>query len=247
MNLNKVIILFLTLVLNFHLVSGQWNIQTGYDFGTFTIPVTQRKNFNKIHRVNLVGEYIFKNNILVNLNTGVDFHLIDYHSTSRITDPSGNNSTESISTKDINIQNFRIGLSLGYQFKINNISSIKLNLSYDQYFVNHLVINESFRIKNSYDVPADEIDYNEPNIQTYEFSPRLDYQRFGYRNKFVIDNRNIIFSLGYRHQMDNFFVNPSLGFSPLNTGFILFRRQNLFLFGINLGFTLPQKNKNNEK
>ncbi|MGM0477911.1 MAG: hypothetical protein ACQERC_01725 [Bacteroidota bacterium] len=225
---------------------GQWNVQTGYDFGTFTIPKTQRKNFNNLHRFSLIGEYIFSNEISVNINTGIDLHKIDYQAVNTI-EPTSNYSKEFITHNNINIQNFKFGLSMGYNFILNNNSSIKVSLNYDHYFVNRLTIKESYSIINSYSVPTDEIESNEPLSKVHEFSPELDYERFGYKNTFVLSNNNVSLSIGYRYRLGSVFINSSIRFSPLNTGFVLFRRQNLFLIGVNLGYTFPQKDGTDEK
>lgn len=240
-------IFFVLFILNSSLIFSQFNVQTGYDFGTFTIPATQRKNFNNSHRVNLASEYIFTNKVLVSLNSGVDLQKINYTSNNIINGSDENSSTEYISESEINIQTYRVGLSLGYQFEITPLTNILFKISYDQYFVNKVSITKGYQIKNFYTVPSNEIDNNEPIISTKEFSPNIDFQRIGFRNKFLKENRNIVFSLIYRYHINDFFISPSISFSPFNEGFVLFRSQNLFLFGLNLGYTFPQKNKENEK
>ncbi len=240
----KSLILFILLPLG---LIGQWNIQTGYDFGTYTIPVTQRKNFNNSHRVNLVNEYIFTNKVLVSLNSGIDLQKINYISNNRINGSNENSFTEYISENEINIQTYRLGLSLGYQFEITPLTNILFKISYDQYFVNNVSIKKGYQTKNSYSVPSSEIDNYEPTVSTKEFSPNIDFQRIGYRNKFLKENRNLVFSLIYRYHIHDFFISPSISFSPFNEGFVLFPSQNLFLFGVNLGYTFPQKDQNNEK
>jgi len=228
------------------LTYGQWNVQTGYDFGTFTIPKTERKNFNNLHRFSLIGEHVFENKMLVNINTGIDFHRINYQ-TVNTTEPTNDYSEEFISHNNVNIQNFKMGLSMGYNFIIDHTSSIKVSLLYDHYFVNRLTIKKSYSKINSYNEPANNLASNEPLSQVYEFSPDIDFERFGYKNNFVLNNNNISLSVGYCYKLGRVFINSSLRFSPLNTGFVLFRRQNLFLFGINLGYTFPQKDKNDEE
>lgn len=242
---NKIIFLCL-LILAFN-SSAQWNILTGYDFGSHTNAAAKQKGFNYLHRININNEYIFIDKITFSLNSGVDFHQIDYKYNTRMTNPSGNSSREYFYSSEIDIQNFRLGFSLGYLFNINDASSIHCNFSYDQYFVNNVSIKESYIITNLYDVPSNEIDNNEPNSSSNEFFELIDLSRFGYKNRFLKENRNIIFSLGYRYRFDNFFISPSIGFSPRNHGFILSTGQNLFLFGVNFGYTLPQKSKNDEK
>jgi hypothetical protein len=97
-----------------------------------------------------------------------------------------------------------------------------------------------------------ESDENNPFQSTKEQSTMIDFDEIGYRNKLSRHNQLFIFSLGYRYKFNNRFIGCSFGFSPLNKSlvrprFFIPESQNLFLFGINFGYTFPQKNKNDEK
>jgi hypothetical protein len=192
-------ILFVLLLYSFIGV-GQFNIQTGYDYGFFHRDNNKKIPLNSLHRLNIINEYIFENNISVSLNTGIDFHYFNYKFQSRMNYTAGNTSFNEIYYGKFNTQNYRMGFSLGYQFSLNNKSRILFKLCYDQYFVNSVSIGDNYKITNRYNVPVDQIDDNEPVITIKEFYPFLNLDFIGYRNKLVKENRNIIFSAQYRYQ-----------------------------------------------
>jgi hypothetical protein len=247
MNRRCIILLVFSLITFFSL--GQFTIQTGYDFGHFTRSEVKQRPLNSLNRLNVTNEYIFNNNIIVSINTGIDFHHFNYDIHNRTTFLSGNSSIEEYNYGRINIQNYRLGFSLGYQLAISNSSSILLKGSYDQYFVNNILIKESYKITSHYDVPANQIDNTNPISTIREFDPLINLDHVGFRNKFLKENRSIIFSLQYRYQFDKCFIAPSIGYSPWNRGSLGRSGRNILFFGFNLGYTLPfskEKTKENE-
>lgn len=234
-------------LINCFYANGQWNLKAGYDIGKYTIPSwPEQRNFHNLQRINIITEYVFMKNFLLSLNTGLDFHRINYFYDSRTSHPLLNISWEYIYIGQINVQSYRTGISFGYQFNLNSINRIDVKFSYEQYFINHFAIKENSRITNSYNVPASEIDDNEPISSINESYDLFTPTEIGYKNKFLSENRNTSFSLGYRYQFDYFFINPYFVFSPWNNGLIFSSGQNIFLFGLNLGYTFPEKNNSDE-
>lgn len=238
-------------------ILGQFNIQTGYDFGFFKTDYYYSNEFlslkddsHQIHRLNGKIEYQFKNNLLVSLNTGIDIHDFRHHLETKGDNVGASSFIQSKSFHHSKIQTYRFGLSIGYQHYLNNTSILFLSISYDQFFVNSVNINRSDYIRNRFLIS--EVENNNPYFTSIEHRAMIDLNEIGYRNKFKTDNRHIIFSLGYRYYKGSFFISPSLAITTKNkTPVRSFgappKPQNLFLFGVNLGYTLPQKNKNDEK
>jgi hypothetical protein len=143
--------LYLTaLLLISNLSRGQWNIQTGYDFGFFTTDyqgnhlLSKEEDSHYTHRINGRFEYQSKNNFLVSLNTGINIHDVRHDlQTRKNTDFSGNSVVRHrTSIHHSTLQAYRLGLSIGYKFSINNISSIILSLNYDHFFMNKVTNKE---------------------------------------------------------------------------------------------------------
>lgn len=240
------ILLFLFSCINGFSCYGQWNIQSGYDFGTFTFtnPFNTDQGLNIVNRLNVVGEYELPNNISFSLNCGYDFQKIDYKKAKRYNHYNGTQSYEDIYRQDIDIQKYRLGLSFGYSIDIKDVSSVQIKLSYDQFFVNKISINQLYDVKNSYLVSSSEIDGHEPVTSTKSFSSRFfKMDRIGYKNEFLIKNRHIVLSIHYKYNFQNYFLSPSIGFSPWNKGIVLPDGRNLYVVGIRLGYTFPQKSK----
>lgn len=248
MNLYKIIFCFLAL--NSFFVFGQWNVQLGHEYGVSKVvyhstPQGEDDENNQLHRFKIVGEYQFNNGFIVALNSGVDWHVIDYEYNTEST-ISGFPSTVSRNIIGT-IQNYRVGFSVGYLFNISENSKIGLNLGYDQFFVNKVLIKESNYTTNIY-TGSD----SEPHISSQEFQPLINLEEIGYQNKLRKKNKNLVFSLSYRFKMANFFISPSIVYSPFSrllwsNPAVIPKSQHIYLFGLNIGYTFPQKNNYNEK
>ncbi|PHR43960.1 MAG: hypothetical protein COA32_15610 [Fluviicola sp.] len=237
---------------------SQWNIQAGYDFGVFTTDyheshlLSKKEDSHHLHRINGRLEYQFKNNFLISLNTGVNIHEVRSELQSlKNTNFSGNSVVRNRTSINHSIlQTYRVGLSIGYNFSFNDISSIFFTLNYDHFFINKITNKQSSFITNYYS--TSDVENDNPLYTVNEYRAMIDLDEIGYRNKFKKENSHIIFSLGYRHQIRNFFISPSLGWSPINNSFVdpilvVPLPQTMFLFSLNLGYTFNKKNNKNEK
>lgn len=244
MDLYKILLCFLAL--NSFVVFGQWNVQLGHEYGFAKVaysstPKGEDDENNRLHRFKIVGEYEFNSGFVVALNSGVDWHVIDYEYTTE-DNISGFPSTVSRNLIGT-IQNYRIGFSLGYFFNISKNSKIGLNLSYDQFFVNDVLIKESNYTRTLHDESN-----NQTNISIQEFKPLINLDEIGHQNKLRKENKNLVFSISYRYTINDFFISPSLIFSPFsrvlwNNPAVNPKWQNIYLFGLNLGYTFPSKNQ----
>lgn len=232
----------------FKISFGQWNVQTGYDFGFFRTDyqgseaLSTEEDSHNLHRINVKLEYQFKNNFLVSLNTGANIHNVSHDlKTIKNTNFDGNSVVRHrTSIHNSTLQTYRIGLSIGYNFSINNSSSVIVSVNYNQFFFNKVTNKRSLFITNYY--LSSDGEKSDPIYTENEYQDMIDLDEIGYRNKFKKENKHLVFSLGYRHQIRDFFINPTLGLSLLNNSlvkpeFIIPKRQTLFLFGLNIGYT----------
>ena len=237
-------------------VFGQWNIQTGYDFGIFKVDYYSNNVLNKsessqhIHRLKGKLEYRIKGSFLISLNTGVDIYDIYHNLDYTRTNPASGILINETSIHHSRIQTYRTGFSVGYQLHLKNHHSLLLSLTYDHFFINKVNIKRSDHIKKWF-LNSEEYNQNNEYLNKKEHTRMINLTEIGYKNNLIKDNRHIIFSLGYRYQNGAFFVSPSIGVTTKNRNkvrpFAIPKRQNLFLFGINFGYTLPQKSKKSEK
>lgn len=249
----KFIIVVCVLVMSIT-VTGQLNIQTGYDFGLLlspkpTPPFSLDSRWENAHRFNLNSEYTFRNRILITLNTGFDVQNIDFKSR-RVSE--NNYGGVDINEGEIiaRIQNYRIGFSVGYDIKINEKSSIIVKLSYDQYFINKITVYESTASFKRFHVPEDQINNTQPETTIETFHDSYNSESIGYPNMFRRDNNHIYLSLEYRYNFTHFNVNPFFGYSPfIKRIFPVSDNLNYFLFGFRLGYEIPlskEKTKQHE-
>ena len=231
-------------------VFGQWNIQTGYDFGTMKLPsnspnVTINSKWDFVQRLNLIGEYSFRNNILLSIDSGTDFHNI-LRDQQRTTSNSTGGMTIYSGRFDARIQTFRIGLGIGYAFNISDDSKIAIKLNMQHFFVNSIRLIEWSLIKTVYNGQST----NQP-ISVEKVLPNpLNYDKIGLRNKWVNENNIGYLSIEYRYRLSNILsLNTFFGYTPFDKR--IYPRtsisRNSFILGLRLGYTLPQKSKNNEK
>lgn len=234
---------------------AQLNIQTGYDFGVFITDyygsevLSKVDNSHRIHRINGKLEYQIKKSLLIGLNTSLDIHNIRHHLENKGNNVGSSSFQKEKSIHHSKIQSNRLGLSIGYQYLLNSTSSLYFSINYDQFIINKVNIIKSEHIVERF--LLSDVENNNPYQTRREHRSMIDLNEIGYRNKLTKDNRHIVFSLGYRYYKGNFFVSPSISVTTKNKSlvrtFIIPKRQNLFLFGVNFGYTFPQKNKNNEK
>lgn len=248
-------LIFYYCLINCFSVLSQWNTQIGYDNGFFLTDLYGNEllseiiNSHRISRLNGKVEYKFKKKVLIALNTGVDIHNIRHHLETKGENIGISSFQKAKSIHHSKIQSNRLGLSIGYEHLFNNTSSLYFLFNYDQFFINKVNIIRSEYIMERF--LLSEVEDNNPYHIKREHQSMIDLNDIGYRNKLTSDNRYLYFSLGYRYYKGSFFVSPSMSITTKNKSpvrsFSIPKSQNLFLFGINLGYTLPQKNKTNEK
>jgi len=234
---------------------SQLNIQSGYDIGYYDMVyngeylLSENEGMHHLQRINFKIEYRIKNNFLVGFRTGIDFHNYR-HDILLVSE--GNNYTE-IREQSINKSQMRsnvVGLLFGYKHPINNKSSLFLTINYNQFFISRIKNKESLFVEEYYSTLENNDNYLA--AKTVSYKSMIDLDKVGYQNKLKLDNRHVMFSFGYRYQINDILISTLFKFSPFNrslvgTGFIIPDNQNLFLFGINIGYTFPQKDQNDEK
>lgn len=239
-----------------HKVFCQLNIQTGYDIGFYDFSfngeylLSDKKVSHFLHRTNVKLEYKFKNNFFIGLKTGLDFH--DYHH-ELVYIREGNDYAEmhDISKHESVIRNSNIGLSIGYIYHFNQVSSLFLMINYDQFFINNVKNTESSYVEKYYSISETEGKYLAARSEKY--ATMIDLEDIGYYEKLNLENRHVIFSIGYRYQFNDVFMSSSIKYSPFNrslfgTGFITpDGNQNIFLFGLKIGYTFSKKPDEHEK
>lgn len=256
MDVCKTVLVFLALNSCFGL--GQFNVQIGYDFGFFTTDyhgshlLNKEDDLHRLHRLNGKLEYHFQNNLIIALDAGINVHNVRHNLLIIENAVFAGSVVEqhSISVHHSTFQAFRTGLSVGYKFDIGKTSSILFTVNYAQFFFNRVIIRQSYSAINYY--LTSDVENMDPDYSFEKHTPMINLNEIGYRNKFKNQNKHIIFSLGYRYHHNDFFINPSLSFSPSNNSLVspasvIPRTQSLFLFGVSVGYTFPQKNKSDEK
>lgn len=241
-------------------ISSQWNTQIGYGIGffdnkyskeyeSFLMSLENKDISQLLHRLNFKFEYQLENNLLFAVNSGIDVHRVyrDLHYIWESSD--GQLENRSRYLHNSMFQNYKIGLSVGYLFQINDVSGIGLEVQYDHFFVNRIRTKTSYNMLEHHET-IDNLG-DTPLISSESYVDMIDFDKIGYRNRFVRNNRYFLFTLGYRFWKENIFFYPSVSYSyfvlqnfvrPPSVSY-----QNLFLINFNFGYTLPQKNKNDEK
>lgn len=252
MKLYLLLILFVCCTQN---IFSQFNLQAGYDVGFYDMTynseylLSEKKGSHLLHRAILKVEYQFKNNLLFGINTGIDFHNYRHEIMSIM---EGNTYIENHS-KSIHESIFRtnrVGLSFGFKHHINNNSKLFFTLSYDQFIISSVKNKESLRIEENYLYSESSGKYLANKTESYETMINLD--EIGYYQKLNLDNRHVIFSIGYRYQINEVFFSSSLKFSPFNRSFVdpIFispTNQNIYLFNLTFGYTFSKKSEKDEK
>lgn len=239
-------VVLLYVIFNNFLIFGQFNLQTGYDFGL----ITKQKNRHS-HRLSLITEYIFGNNMMISLSLGKDYFYRNSEGSSTNSVLFGTYCEKRTSTYKVNYSANNIGLSLGYQFQLTDNSGLITKLSAEGYFYNGVRIKESIQTSMRYNSDCNEISSSPEVITTSIIDNSSSYNnRFGNKGnrKFIFPI--LVFSVEYRIKLDPIDLNLHFGASPERNN--LYKndrviRGNYLFFGLRLGYTLPQKNKNDEK
>ncbi|MDX1653487.1 MAG: hypothetical protein R3277_13395 [Brumimicrobium sp.] len=232
---------------------GQWNIQTGYDFGAMTFKeynsnVNMNSKWDFVNRFNLITEYSFKNDFLFSVNSGLDIHNILFDQERVVINSNGGTDVYG-GRSELNIQTYRLGFSTGYNWHLNKSSSLVFKFNFHQFFINRITIFQMTSTVKNYDVPQDEVTENDPLYFSSELNNRLDYQKIGYRNKWKRDNNNVNVSVEYRRQVFSLYhLTFFAGYSPFDRRIypVTSEKRNLFLLGLRIVYTFPQKSKKDE-
>ena len=223
-------------------VFGQWNLQTGYDFGF----ITKQKN-RYAQRISFIPEYIPENNSLFSFSIGKDFYYRNTSGSSSNSYGIGTICEKRTSHYKVNYSVYNTSFSLGYQFEISDKSRVIAKLSAEGYVFNRVKIDKSIQKTMRYNDGCNEIS-GDPDITTTSF---IDHSN-SYNNRFgKKGNRDFIFplltfSLEYRINIDPIDLIFHLGASPERNN--LYKndrviRGNYIFTGLRLGYTLPQKSK----
>lgn len=238
--LNKILILYL--VLNGFTVTGQWGIQTGYDYGVIKLPsvntetFTEKYSYNSIHRFTILTDYTFNNNILLGFGLGYDKYIRNKESSQKTFIEANN--TCSIKSTRLNVvfNVFRFELSVGYKLRINNNLSVTPKLAIESLILNNIVLKKSLRtVKLNH---GDCINNNSIISETESFIDLVNDE------KFILPIFNI--SIELNQMINKFNLNYYVGYSHNDNNNRMVRGR-YFLFGIRIGYTFPQKTKENEK
>ena len=228
-------------------VFGQWNLQTGYDFGVLKFPkkptLQQSEffraiNYNTVHRINFIGEYQFNSSLITSLGFGYDtYRTKANYLTSTNTDEV---CTSRENKYDATINTIRLDLSIGYLFNISGNSKLVFKGHYGLFIIQNRRVFNSERNLTRMDCNNQSVSYRE--------SYMIDFVNMDdiYGTSKVSLNQLFI-SSEYRYKFDHYQLNTFLGFSPMSKEFTVnngsSQKNLLFILGLRLGYTLPQKSK----
>jgi hypothetical protein len=254
-------IIILLILVNSLVLSGQFNLQTGYGVGFFNskysidknVAQEKLKNHKILHRYGLTFEYRSNKNLLFALSPGIDIHQTRHNLISVTNSPPGASSPYQLLDRLLHnstIQNYKLGLAVGYLFKINDVSFISFGVQYDHFFVNRVIIKQSIAISEFYPININSSVSPTSTVESYR--DVIDFDKIGFRNRFKLDNRYVLFSVGYRLTKNRLFFHPSFVYTSASPLLVrpLYQmpfRYNLLLLNFNIGYTFPQKNKTHEK
>ena len=242
------------ILLNCLYTFGQWNIQTGYDFGVIRFPnlpeligqdINRKTNFNFLHRYNLLGEYKSPNNLVTSLNFGFDNYRNKFDYTTTSTFEGGCKKRTNINEYFATINTLRFDFSLGYAFNLSNKSSIVLKGNYGLFIIANHKIFKSSRV-------VIEVNNCMNYIETQD-NVMLDFinlnQKYG--DGLKIGWNQVSISAEYRYKINHLSLNAYTAFSPMfDKEFIASTTGNsknlIFILGLRIGYTLQSKNKENE-
>lgn len=238
------------MLFNIHESISQWNVQVGNEFGVSKVaytstPLGEDIQNNRLYRTSIIGEFHVKNGLLLSINGGFGWHIVNYEYVIE-SDFSGEPTINSRDFKGT-IQNYRVGISFGYLFNLNERSQLALKLNYNQFVVNRISIRES-----NYTIYSNSEYNNQPEILVEEYDPLIDTEEIGYKNKLKKENRSLSLDLSFRQQIKSFFVAPSISYSfydmvMWSNPSLIAKANHNYLIGISLGYIFPQKSGKNEK
>lgn len=227
---------------------SQINAQLGYDIGVYNPSFVSDELLNEsntshiLHRPNIKLDYKLRNNIFFGFKTGLDFH--DYkHNIVYVSQGNTYAEIRETSILKANMNSYHLGISVGYEYCFNFVSSLFFRINYDQFFVNRVTNKESSFKKEYFSIS--ETGGKQFVLGSEEHRTMIDFSEIGYYQKLNFDNRHIMISLGYRYYINPLFFSFSISYSPINrslfnTGFTSPKgNQNIFLLGLSLGYTFP--------
>lgn len=241
---------------------SQFNFQTGYDLGVIKFPkplnyddfelnvnadFSREKNINFLHRYNFLGEYKLSNNMVTSLTFGFDNYRNRFVNSSSQILQDGCIVRNRLSEYHANINTLRFELSLGYDFELTDNSSIVLKGNYGVSIIaNHKIL------KSTRTTIEEKECSGFPHVQNTSMIDFINLSN-NYGDRIKTDWNQISVSAEYRHIYNNLNFNIYSAFMPLfNPDFLAGTSAGsggafVFILGLRFGYTLPQKNKNDEK
>ncbi|PHR43957.1 MAG: hypothetical protein COA32_15595 [Fluviicola sp.] len=240
MKLHKIIVVLF--ILNSQLIFGQWNIQTGYDFGLIKFPkvenLDRKINFNTLHRTNFVVESILNNGLLFSLNIGYD-HYNSKANFSRTT--VSNNTRVTNFSYDTNVKNLRLEIGTGYSWSLDHRSTLVVKVYSGVFFISDYKINESQVTNETFsgDNVSNEnlLAYQSDFVDLVDFKELYGSDRIGFHP--------ISFSVEYRYEINQYSLNGFLGYAPMRRGFTINNGpessfNHIFMIGVRMGYFLEK-------
>lgn len=240
---------------------SQFNFQTGYDLGVIKFPkplnyddfdlnvnadFNREKSINFLHRYNLLGEYKLSNNMVASLTFGFDSYRNRFVNSSSQTLQDGCIVRHRLSEYHANVNTLRFELSLGHHFELTEKSSIVLKGNYGVSIIaNHKILKSTITTIEEKECTGF------PHIQNISMIDFVNLSK-SYENRIKTDWNQIAISAEYRHTFNNLNFNIYSAFMPMfNPNFLAGTSAGggtfVFILGLRLGYTLPQKNKTDEK
>lgn len=246
MKMFKVVHITILFLLSSNFTLGQFNLQTGYDYGLIqlekitSLTTDDEINWNSLQRFNFNVEYISSSKLLFSLDIGIDTYSEKMKSV---------NIQKNIVEKrryDGKIITLRNQLSIGYLFEINKENSLVFKISSGIFSIRDIKIFESSFEKKVFE---DDTHTDPPIHYSIEHKDKTDFQEvYGYKSKYLSGFNLLQTSIEYRYTFNDWSCNLFLGYTPMQKQIIQrFNNNNLFLLGIRIGYYLPSKTNNNEK
>jgi hypothetical protein len=242
MKIKFIIIVFLS---TSTLCLGQFNIQTGYDFGLIQLEKITSYNtedtykWNSLKRLNLNFEYTFKSKFLLSLDLGLDTY------SDKVDSRTINNNVIQKRTYDANILALRNQISLGYSVDLHENFDLVFKISLGIFSIRNVKIFDASFEQTTF---QDNTLQGEPINYLIEYRDKTDYEEvYGYGTNYFSGFNLFLSSLELRYSPNNWSYNLFLGYTPLQKQVIQrFNNNNLFIVGFRLGYTLPFSRKKNE-
>lgn len=219
---------------------GQWNIQSGYDFGLIKFPsannLDREIHFNNLHRANLIIESILDNGLLFSAKSGFDYYntKANFSRTER-----SNNTRVTNFLYDSNVKNIRLELGIGYSLNLDDKNAIiwKAHTGIfhvlDKKTIKSEVSSESY----SGEVIKDEnlLAFKSEYVDLVNIRDIYGSNRYGFHP--------VSLTIEYRYFFGDYFLNSLIGYSPMRRGFTInngsFSSFNhIFMIGVQIGYNL---------